>query len=208
MPKVLPVAIALFVALTSSLVFGQSLRESDELPDDVFYTYLFYRLGNSQTNASLIEEVKSGALLTDKQSQTLKTLIADYSSAVPNLSKKEKLRLALSSRGKLKAYFGVNKFKAFDDFAKARFAGEIVYFSNAPSAFLGSVSISIIESTHTLQGQAGIVFNDSFEANLNAACSVNAVMSGPNVSQSGSMSGDCEVANAFGKFVGILALVI
>lgn len=207
------VSLCAFISITAlnspAKTHKMKVRKNNQTSDSINYARFFRlvvdfdikskQVSSERERVFLENFFREEANLSEEQFQSVKTIAYDFVNAISKATGKQKLKLSSIYKSKLRDFLK-GDFYGFDEFIKTDFASSIIVLqSDSPSALYGYANISINESFHELRGIAGIGFNDVLIGDApnispQAACSVSATMSGPNVSESGSASSpDCSM---------------
>lgn len=205
---ILPTILLTLLCMTAFSVSAHSRKNKSQLKravaDNFIYTQVLYLIDGFEKEAEKIRDEQSKnylknyfagkADLNEEQEQILKTVARNYADAFYSASYKQRLKLSIQYRNELKTLFGSSEFNRFDNFVKKQIAPDVKIIRLKDGSIAleggGSSGITLNESIHQLQGHSSTSFL-SFARNQTLSCSVSAIMSGPNVSVSGSDSNNC-----------------
>jgi hypothetical protein len=200
---------SIFIIIIFFVLFGSStairgLANTHKTQSiDLIYTYVFHLVVSYQSASGQISSIREReflqnffreeAGLSQAQNQNLKNVAYTFVNAYKKVPKKQRSKLSLNAKIELEELFGEKEFRRFDQFVRTKIAPSIIVIKTSESlTFFGTATISVNPTFHELRGVAGISFTDNISANNIAPCSVNATMTGPNVSLNGSDSADCD----------------
>ncbi len=209
---ILPAILLVLVCMTAFGVSAKSHKNKARLrrniPDSVIYTLIFDLVDGYEKEADKAadEKIKNHlrklftdqAGLSEEEAQILRTVSRNFMSASRLISYKEKLRLSIQYRDELKRLFSKDTFRRFDAFVRDRIISGIKILKSDSSLVYGESSIDAADTPyeHYLRGYSSTrVFG--FSSSQTSTCAVSAVMSGPNVSESGTDVQTCNVINPY-----------
>lgn len=194
------VFVSLFVCAIGGSTLGQSPKRRSYERESLIYINVFHLVVDfDQTSHSLedpsdqsfIKEYFANRLsLTPLQSQGLIDVSHTYVNSSNNLGYSDRVKLAGSLRARLRKVLGIIAFSRLQSLV----SNELVQGMSLPSLdnpdYGGNSTIVLNASTHSLIGTSRTVAY-SLTENTVATCDVSATMTGPNVSESASLSNTC-----------------
>ncbi len=200
--KTLTIAFVLLMTIFTSQIFSQktekhvystSLNNKIKVLDEFVYIHLFSLIVNfekqseqqerEETKIAYRDYVRSKSNITEEQMIFLKTLSANFISANPFLSAKERFKYALLYKNEIRKFFGEDDFQVFSKFLKQEIASNLQVSYTNNTILSGSSSIGV--SGGLLVGGASTVIQNLNELTPPCPSSVAATITGPGVSLSG-----------------------